>query len=131
MAQKGLKSTKKRSNVLLFFGILLCVVIIALVVGGSSAAIVYMLKQSQSSTENMINEVISQISESNQDIDDSTAIIAGLTMMENQFNNTLSHLSMILTAFFTITSFIAIGIPFYEKNKLDDLYDEIEEQYTQ
>ena len=131
MGQEDLKTIKKRSNVLLFFGILLCVAIIALVVGGASAAIVYMLKQNQSSTENMINEVISQISESNQGIDDSTAIIAGLTMMENQFNNTLSHLSMILTAFFTITSFIAIGIPFYEKNKLDDLYDEIEEQYTQ
>ena len=131
MGQEDLKTIKKRSNVLLFFGILLCVAIIALVVGGASAAIVYMLKQNQSSTENMINEVISQISESNQGIDDSTAIIAGLTMMENQFNNTLSHLSMILTAFFTITSFIAIGIPFYEKNKLDDLYDEIEEQHTQ
>lgn len=93
---------------LLFFGIIVW--------------IVHMLKEMSVSTNELVEQLISHLSKKTTvSSDDPSSVIAGLTLMENQFNNTLSHLSILLTAFFTVTAFVSIGIPLIERRRTEDL----------
>lgn len=115
------RSISRKMSVLTKVGIFAGVLLLFIIIG-----IVCMLTEMWSSSSDLVEGLISQLSEKTDvSAGDPSTVIAGLALMESQFNTTLSQLSILLTAFFTVTAFVSIGIPLIERRMTENLAAEV------